>query len=81
MQRRGILYGMAAGAAAVGLSACGQTLVGQQSTGTGTVNVEDLPVLGKAPELIDTTWINSEPLTLAGFQGKSAVGLAFWTYG
>ena len=81
MQRRRLLYGMAAGAAAVGLSACGQTLIGQQSTGSATTDVNDLPVLGKAPELIDTTWINSEPLTLAGFKGKSVVGLAFWTYG
>ena len=81
MRRRKLLYGVAAGAAAVGLSACSQTLVGQRSTGAETVDVEDLPVLGKAPELIDTTWINSEPLTLAGFKGKSAVGLAFWTYG
>ena len=81
MRRRNLLYGLAGGAAAVGLSACGQSLVGQQSTGVATVDVSDLPVLGKAPELIDTTWINSEPLTLAGFKGKSAVGLAFWTYG
>lgn len=81
MRRRNLLSGLACGAAAVGLSACSQSLVGQQSTGTSTVDVSDLPVLGKAPELIDTTWINSEPLTLAGFQGKSAVGLAFWTYG
>lgn len=80
MRRRNLLYGLAGGAAAVGLSACGQSLVGQQSAG-GTVDVTDLPVLGKAPELIDTTWINSEPLTLAGFKGKSVVGLAFWTYG
>ena len=81
MRRRSVLYGLACGAAAVGLSACSQSLVGQQSTGVATVDVSELPVLGKAPELIDTTWINSEPLTLAGFQGKSAVGLAFWTYG
>ena len=81
MKRRSVLSGLACGAAAVGLSACGQSLVGQQSTGRSTVDVTDLPVLGEAPELIDTTWINSEPLTLAGFRGKSAVGLAFWTYG
>ncbi len=81
MRRRNVLSGLACGAAAVGLSACGQTLIGQRSTGVASVDVNDLPVLGKAPELIDTTWINSEPLTLAGFQGKSAVGLAFWTYG
>ena len=81
MKRRSVLSGLACGAAAVGLSACGQSLVGQQSTGRSTEDVTDLPVLGEAPELIDTTWINSEPLTLAGFRGKSAVGLAFWTYG
>lgn len=80
MKRRNVLSGLACGAAAVGLSACGQSLVGQQSAGV-TVDVTDLPVLGKAPELIDTTWINSEPLTLAGFKEKSVVGLAFWTYG
>ena len=80
MRRRNLLYGMAAGAAAVGLSACNQTLVGERSN-VAVTDVTNLPVLGKAPELIDTTWINSEPLTLAGFQGKSAVGLAFWTYG
>jgi hypothetical protein len=81
MQRRRLLGGMAAGAAAVGLSACSQTLVGQQSTGVSTTDVSELPVLGEAPELIDTTWINSEPLTLASFKGNSVVGLAFWTYG
>ena len=81
MRRRNMLSGLACGAAAVGLSACGQSLVGQRSTGVATVDVSDLPVLGQAPELIDTTWVNSEPLTLASFRGKSAVGLAFWTYG
>ena len=81
MRRRNLLHGLATGAAAVGLSACSQTLIGQRSAGSATVDVKDLPVLGKAPELVSTTWVNSEPLTLASFQGKSAVGLAFWTYG
>ena len=80
MQRRRFLYGLAGGVAAVGLSACGQSIVGSQSQ-SRAATVSELPVLGKAPELIDTTWINSEPLTIAGFKGKSAVGLAFWTYG
>lgn len=80
MRRRNILYGLAGGAAAVGMSACSVSSLWQRGS-RETVDVDNLPVLGKAPELIDTTWINSEPLTLAGFQGKSAVGLAFWTYG
>ncbi len=78
MQRRRLLYGLAGGAAAVGLSACGQSIMGRQS---GAATVSELPVLGKAPEFESPTWINSEPITLASLQGRSAVGLAFWTYG
>lgn len=78
MKRRSVLSGLACSAAAIGLSACAQNMSINRAA---TVATDELPVLGKAPELIDTTWINSEPLTLAGFQGKSAVGLAFWTYG
>ena len=78
MRRRNLLYGLASGAAAVGLSACSQSLVGTQSA---PPLAGELPVLGKAPEISSTTWINSEPITLAGLKGTSAVGIAFWTYG
>ena len=33
-----------------------------------------------APELADTTWLNSPPLKLQGLRGK-VVLLEFWTYG
>ena len=33
-----------------------------------------------APELADTTWVNSNPLKLQGLRGK-VVLLEFWTYG
>jgi hypothetical protein len=33
-----------------------------------------------APELADTTWLNSNPLKLQGLRGK-VVLLEFWTYG
>ncbi len=81
MRRRRLLYGMAAGAAAVGLSACDLSWLTERSTGDEALAITSLPVLGKAPEISSMTWINSKPLTLAGFQGKSAVGIAFWTYG
>ncbi len=78
MQRRRLLHGIAGGAAALGLSACGQTLM---RTEEAPALVGELPVLGEAPEISSTTWINSEPITLAGLRGNSAVGIAFWTYG
>ena len=78
MRRRNLLHGLASGAAAVGLSACSQSLVGTQKAPALS---GELPVLGKAPEISSTTWINSEPITLAGLKGTSAVGIAFWTYG
>ena len=78
MQRRRLLHGIAGGAAALGLSACGQTLM---TTEGAPAVVGELPVLGEAPEISSTTWINSEPITLAGLRGNSAVGIAFWTYG
>ena len=46
--------------------------------GSGTVPLEDL---GPAPELAGiTTWINSQPLTLAQLRGK-VVLIHFWTFG
>ncbi len=33
-----------------------------------------------APELADTTWLNSNPLKLQGLRGK-VVLIEFWTYG
>ncbi|GAC1664593.1 MAG: hypothetical protein NVS9B8_05080 [Candidatus Limnocylindrales bacterium] len=46
--------------------------------GSGTVPLEDL---GPAPELAGiTTWINSEPLTLAQLRGR-VVLVHFWTFG
>lgn len=39
-----------------------------------------LPVLGKAPDFMGINhWLNSEPLTLSGLQGK-VVLIDFWTY-
>ena len=78
MRRRRVLYGLAGGAAAVGLSACGQTLFTSESAPATAV---DLPVLGKAPEVNLSVWVNSEPISLASLKGTSAVGIAFWTYG
>ena len=80
MRRRSLLCGLAGSAAAVGLSACGASSLTERG-GDETQSVTSLPVLGKAPEISSATWINSEPLTLAGFRGKTAVGIAFWTYG
>ncbi len=80
MRRRNLLYGLAGGAAAIGLSACGGSSL-TESGGGEVRHFDGLPRLGKAPEISSATWINSEPLTLAGFRGKSAVGIGFWTYG
>ena len=82
MQRRRLLSGLATGAAAAGLSACGaSSLWPWGNDNTGSFDVENMPVLSEAPEISSTTWINSEPITLAGLRGNSAVGIAFWTYG
>lgn len=40
----------------------------------------DLPVLGDAPEINLTKWLNSDPITMASLQGKSAALVVFWTY-
>jgi cytochrome c biogenesis protein CcdA/thiol-disulfide isomerase/thioredoxin len=41
---------------------------------------ERLPVLGAAPELVDTQrWFNSRPLSIRGLRGK-VVLIDFWTY-
>ena len=40
----------------------------------------DLPVLGEAPEINLTKWLNSDPITMASLQGKSAALVVFWTY-
>ena len=79
MRRRNLLHGIA-------FWRCGcrpervQPVAGWDPEGPGSLSGE-LPVLGKAPEISSTTWINSEPITLAGLKGTSAVGIAFWTYG
>lgn len=46
-----------------------------------TASPIDLPDLGPAPELLNTTWINSDgPVTLESVRGK-VVLLEFWTFG
>ena len=43
-------------------------------------SAEELPVLGPSPEITGiTNWVNSEPLSIAGLQGK-VVLVDFWTY-
>jgi thiol-disulfide isomerase/thioredoxin len=49
------------------------------------VTIKDAPIslpdLGPAPELVGiTAWINSEPLTIAGFRGQPVL-VHFWTFG
>ena len=39
-----------------------------------------LPSRGAAPELLNETWFNSEPLRLADLRGKVVI-VEFWTYG
>lgn len=40
---------------------------------------DSLPRISKAPDIINETWLNSEPMTLAGQEGK-VVLVEFWTY-
>lgn len=40
----------------------------------------DLPNLGQAPEINLDTWFNSEPITMASLEGKTAALIVFWTY-
>lgn len=79
-----------AGAAAVFMAACapqaglpqteGASLA-PQDPATATPEPEPLPVLGKAPELHDGVWLNTdEPLSISGLQGK-VVLLEMWTFG
>jgi hypothetical protein len=49
-------------------------------TAAPTKVAADLPNLGPAPTWANDTWINSDPLTLAGLRGK-VVLLEFWTFG
>jgi hypothetical protein len=57
----------------VGLIVLGTTAI----SGNAFVSpLQDRP----APELADTTWLNSNPLKLQGLRGK-VVLLEFWTYG
>ncbi len=41
--------------------------------------VSDLPEIRPAPEITQGEWFNSDPLTIAGLQGK-VVLVEFWTY-
>ena len=41
--------------------------------------VSDLPEIRTAPEITQGEWFNSDPLTIAGLQGK-VVLVEFWTY-
>ena len=38
-----------------------------------------LPRISKAPDITNETWLNSEPMTLSGLEGK-VVLVEFWTY-
>ena len=42
--------------------------------------VSDLPEIRTAPEITPGEWFNSDPLSIAGLQGK-VVLVEFWTYG
>ena len=42
--------------------------------------VSDLPEIRTAPEITPGEWFNSDPLSIAGLQGK-VVLIEFWTYG
>lgn len=41
---------------------------------------EILPDMGSAPDILNEVWLNSEPMTLSGLQGK-VVLVEFWTFG
>ena len=46
---------------------------------TTTPFTSSLPILGKAPDIRNKTWLNSEPMTLSSLKGK-VVLVEFWTY-
>lgn len=73
MRRRDMCSLLLCGATAAALAACG----GDDQPET---KEPDLPVIGKAPEITLTDWINSEPITMASLQGNSAALIDFWTY-
>lgn len=50
-----------------------------EPTITTTPFISDLPILGKAPDISNEVWLNSEPMTLSGLAGK-VVLVEFWTY-
>lgn len=64
------------------LSACSMG-ARSQAKGDGHVSIAaaDIPVLGVAPELTNTVWLNTEgPLRLADLRGK-VVLIDMWTFG
>lgn len=78
MRRRDMCSLLLCGATAAALAACGGDA--QQDAAPQDQGEAELPVIGKAPEITLTGWINSEPITMASLQGKSAALIDFWTY-
>lgn len=78
MRRRDMCSLLLCGATAAALAACGGDA--QQDTSPPDQGEVELPVIGKAPEITLTSWFNSEPITMASLQGKSAALIDFWTY-
>jgi thiol-disulfide isomerase/thioredoxin len=72
--------------AAFGLGGCRPSTPpsGQQAAKDGapasTEPIPVLPVLGKAPELTNSVWLNTDPLRLSILRGK-VVLIDFWTFG
>lgn len=56
------------------------TAAPEQTTEPTAIPQLDLPVLGDAPEINLTKWLNSDPISMASLQGKSAALVVFWTY-
>lgn len=62
------------------LAALGGLLVAGSATSQGTVQADQLPDFGPAPEFVGIErWFNSEPLTMQALRGR-VVLIDFWTY-